>query len=187
LAGSRNCLAVLSRELSTANPPLLRTGRQRSAISRHRAGPPQNDTLGVMIKDASTLSDIRAQWNAVRTLASRGATGAQIPGGPYVNFPPKDSRFYNLPFLLAYATLEQVLELLAYEGTIPPPKEKPTLHTRMNASQSHLPWQSFATVDEGKRRRNALAHDATLLDEQDCLHYIRAVEEELVAWSIIHK
>jgi len=140
-----------------------------------------------MIKDASTLADIRAQWNAVRKLASRGATGAQIPGGSYINFPPKDPRFYNLPFLLAYATLEQVLEEFACEGTIPPPKEKPTLHTRMHASQSHLPWQSFATVDDGKTRRNALAHDATLLSEEECLHYIYTIEDELVAWSIIQE
>ena len=66
------------------------------------------------------------------------------------------------------------------QGKVDPPY-------KMNASQSHLPWQSFATVDEGKRLRNALAHDATLLNEEGCLLYIRAVEEELQAWSIIPK
>lgn len=141
-------------------------------------------SLGIMIRDEVALADLRAKWSAVQTLTARGPTVVQIPGYA-VCFPPKDPRLYNLPFLLAYAALEQLLETLADEGTIPRPSKKPTLCSRMEVSQFHLPWQSFDEVDEGRRCRNALAHDATLLTEEKCLHYIRLVENELQAWGIL--
>lgn len=135
-----------------------------------------------MIKNTSALNDIREQWKAIRILTSRGPTGAQLDG-EYVQFPTRDSRFYNLPFLLAYATLEQCLEELADEDTIPHPKGKPTLNTRMQVSRLHLSWQSFDIIDEGRKHRNALAHNATLLNKEECLDYIWAVEIELKQWG----
>ena len=140
-----------------------------------------------MITDPSTLADIQAKWSAIRVLASKGMTGAQLPSGSYIIFPQKDPRYFNLPLLLAYSALEQVLEQLAYEGTVPAPSGRPTLHARLLAAQNSLSWTSFATIDEGRQRRNELAHDAALLNEQECLRFIGAIEIELIAWRIVTK
>lgn len=150
----------------------------------HAAGYAGHITSGIVISDPVVLADVQAKWSAIRALASKGATGAQIPGA-YVIFPQKDPRFSNLPFLLSYAALEQVLEQLAYEGTISAPCGRPTLHNRLVAARDGLTWISYDTVDEGRAQRNALAHDATLLNEHECHRFIEAIERELLAWGVV--
>lgn len=137
-----------------------------------------------MISNPLVLADVQAKWSAIRALTSNGITGAQIPG-VYITFPQKDPRFSNLPFLLAYAALEQVLEQLAYEGAIAAPVGRPTLYNRLASTQHELTWVSFDTVDEGRLRRNDLAHDATLLNEHECQRFIDAIEKELLAWGVV--
>ena len=55
----------------------------------------------------------------------------------------------------------------------------------MTASQSAMSWADFDTVDEGRKCRNALAHDQTIPPRADSWKYIDAIEAELIAWSIL--
>jgi len=55
----------------------------------------------------------------------------------------------------------------------------------MAASKSHLPCADFDLVDEGRDRRNALAHECKLLDEADCRRFIGAIGTELRAWRVL--
>lgn len=138
-----------------------------------------------MISDVAVRADIQAKWNVVRELTTKGPSGALIPGAGYINFEPRDPRFCNLPLLLAYAALEQVLEQLVFEGIVPEPAGKRSLYALMCAAQQRLPWSSYATIDEGRNRRNSLAHDAVFSQESECLRFIEAIDHQLRSWGIV--
>jgi hypothetical protein len=95
--------------------------------------------------------------------------------------------FYNLPFVLAYATLDQVLDQLITEGHVKVGGKRPLLGTKMAASSSTVPWKDYATVDAGKEKRNELAHKAKLLPPKECPEYISAIEVELKAWKVLQR
>lgn len=46
-------------------------------------------------------------------------------------------------------------------------------------------WVDYATVEEGKALRNDLAHRGELLSPDECLRYIRAIEQQLKAWTLL--
>ncbi|HBQ38256.1 MAG TPA: hypothetical protein DD714_04525 [Candidatus Omnitrophica bacterium] len=137
-----------------------------------------------MIQDPAALASIQQQWVAVKDLCTGSHRQFMIPGAGFINETPPET-FYNLPFLLAYAVLDQVLDELVAQGTVPRPKGRPLLGTKMTASITALPWKDFPMVDSGKTERNELAHRATLLDREKCFAFIAAIETELKAWSIL--
>lgn len=139
--------------------------------------------LGVMIRDPAARAEILQQWGAVRKLCSSDRCRL-IPGVGYVQESPPES-FYNLPFLLAYATLDQVLSQMIDEGIVTCPKRRPMLGDKMAASATAIPWQGYCVLEAGRIARNALAHDAVLLSKSDCLMYIGAVEGELSSWGLL--
>jgi hypothetical protein len=94
---------------------------------------------------------------------------------------PDDS--YSLPFLLAVATLDQVLSELIAQGEFS--CKSWMLGPKMEASCASLPWQDYAIIDQAKDERNRLAHEGILLGKADCLRYIKAIEYELKSLSII--
>ncbi len=55
----------------------------------------------------------------------------------------------------------------------------------MNTSRKVLPWQDYKSVDEGRNKRNDLAHEAQLVSKADCQRFIDAIEAELMAWGIV--
>jgi len=107
-----------------------------------------------------------------------------VPGGGFINETPPES-FCNLPFLLAYAILDQALAELIDQGTIQCHKKRPLLGEKMAASVNALPWKNYALVDSRKTARNDLAHEAKLLDKIDCFRFIDAIETELKAWNVL--
>ena len=138
-----------------------------------------------MIRDATAKADIAQQWTAVKAFCRGSHRQSIIAGGAFVNeTPPED--FCNLPFVLAYAVLDQVLTELMDQGTFPRPSgPRPMLGQKMSASRTHLPWTDSKLVKDGKDARNRVAHEAILLGRADCCRYIEAIEQELRSWSII--
>ena len=137
-----------------------------------------------MIRDAQARRDIEQQWAVVRKFCSGSHRQWQMPGGPFINETPPES-FYNLPFLLAYAVLDQVLTELIDQGTIQCSKKRPLLGDRMLASAKSLPWNDYALVNKGRNARNLLAHEGALLSRTDCLNFIEGIEGELKSWTIL--
>ena len=98
--------------------------------------------------------------------------------------PPSES--YNLPFVLAYAVLDQVLAELINQGTFQCAGKEPLpLGTKMEASKNAVPWQDYDKIKNGKKDRNDLAHEAKLLNKDKCFEYIDAIETELKAWGVL--
>ena len=59
------------------------------------------------------------------------------------------------------------------------------LEALMRGSRSTLSWVNYPLVDEGRQRRNDVAHRQSVLPESDCYRFIDAVEAELLSWRII--
>jgi hypothetical protein len=137
-----------------------------------------------MITDPSVLASIRQQWTVVTRFCSGSHRQSQIPGGPFINETPPES-FFNLPLLLAYAVLDQVLDELVAQGSVPKPTGRPLLGAKMAASRGAIAWQDYVCVECGKDKRNDIAHEGRLLDRETCLRFIQAIEVELNAWHIL--
>jgi hypothetical protein len=89
----------------------------------------------------------------------------------------------NLAVIHAYSVLEQTLRQLAAEDKFASATQG--LESLMRASRDVLRWQDYATVDEGRKWRNAVAHEQQLLDRSQCWRYIDALNVELTAWGIL--
>jgi hypothetical protein len=135
-----------------------------------------------VINDLQVRAEVTQQWAVVRRFCA-GSHRQYLVGGVFVNETPPEE-FYNLPLILAFAVLDQVLTELIGQGTIPQPK-RPLLGARMHASSTVLRWINYALVDSGKTARNNLAHEARLIGKLECLAFIEAIEVELKSWSIL--
>jgi hypothetical protein len=135
-----------------------------------------------MITDPMILADVRQQWQVVLKLA-KGERSYFTEGVQITETWPKEA--FNLPFLLAYAVLDQVLSHLKDQGAFPCPPNEWRLFNKLEASKHYLPWQNYGLIDLGRKARNDLAHEAKVLGKADCKTIIKAVEMELVAWAIL--
>jgi len=135
-----------------------------------------------MINNPAVRSDFGQQWAAVRSLC-RSSHRQGMVGGVFINETPPEE-MYNLPFVLAYAILDQVFDELIDQGTFPKPAGTTTLAAKMNASRTHLPWVDYSSVDAGRIARNEVAHEAKLRSRSDCLRFVDNIERELKAWSV---
>jgi hypothetical protein len=136
-----------------------------------------------MINDPAVLLDIVRQWSALRSLC-RSSHRSGMVGRVFVNETPPEE-LYNLPFVLAYAVLDQVLDELVDQGAFPRPSGKPTLAAKATASRTHLPWVNYGSVDAGRIARNEVAHEAKLRGKTECLGFVDDIERELKAWGIL--
>ena len=90
---------------------------------------------------------------------------------------------HSLVLVHAYSVLQSVLEQYKREGTFSARGRE--LKTLMKASSSVLPWADFAKVDDGRERRNDIAHKGQFLPRSDSWSYMKAIEAELVNWGVI--
>jgi hypothetical protein len=125
--------------------------------------------------------NVGKQWKTVLVL-SRQVHRSGIVGSVFINETPPDEIF-NRPLVLAYCVLENVFGALIDEGKFACKRNE--LYYRMQAAKTALPWKNFALVDEGRKKRNELAHEAKLLAKNDCLKYVKAIGDELSGWSVI--
>lgn len=139
-----------------------------------------------MIRNQQVRSKFAQEWAAVRKLCA-GSHRQSVVGGAggviFINETPPES-FYNLPLLLAYGVLDEVLNELIVQGTIQCASKRPLLGKKMAASKNKLTWLNYAQVKAGKTARNDLAHHAKLLGKVDCFAFIDAIEVELKAWGV---
>jgi hypothetical protein len=135
-----------------------------------------------MIKDATALAKLRKDWEGVEVLRDSLNVSAYAthPGlFPFTLY----NAAHNLPFMHAFAVLNNVLIQLAAEGRF-----KCTnifLGELLKKSEKALPWRNFALMTVGVDRRNGIAHHGTLLDKEECWKYIDAIKVELSAWGIL--
>ena len=138
-----------------------------------------------MIRDAKALSEIRKSWagvEALRCRLQRSAFASVGRGGGTFPTALADAA-HNLPFVHAYAVLNDVLVQLADEGHFA--RKGIFIGELIKRSRKVLPWQDFALVQNGVKRRNEVAHRGELLGRGDCWTYIDAVKTELSAWGVL--
>ena len=91
---------------------------------------------------------------------------------------------YNLPMLLAFDVLRQVLLAAHKEGQFRCRRRQ--LGDLMDSAKTTLTWKDWDELRAGVRRRNEIAHEGKLFDNTECLKDIMNVQEQLVAWGIIN-
>lgn len=137
-----------------------------------------------VIADNSKKNEIQKSWNTVEELRKFDSFVPIMPDGSALSASSlMPEPYWNFPFFLAYAVLDDTLEILQSEGVFNSGSWK--LSLKMRASQSTLPWQDYQLVDAGREARNDLAHEAKFLSKKECFKYVRAVENELKAWNIL--
>ncbi len=138
-----------------------------------------------MIRDATALTEIQQGWDGVEALRSRLQVSAfasvGVLGGTFPFMLANAA--HNLPFVHAYAVLNDALKQLADEGHFT--CKSIFLGELLRKSEKVLPWQDFALIGVGVERRNDVAHRGQLLDRGDCWMYVDAVKVELSHWGII--
>lgn len=137
--------------------------------------------LGAMNPTPALCLQTEADWRIVGGLSTDVTRSGPALGG-WINETRPDSAF-NLPLVLAFCVLEEVLDELRLTGVYLCKSSK--LGAMMNASKDVLPWQDFDAVDRAREARNALAHQGVLHSKTDCLAYIKVVERELLAWGVL--
>ena len=136
-----------------------------------------------MITDPKILASIRSQWRVVKRFCESSHVQYMSPSGAYINETPPE-RFFNLPLILAFSVLDQVLKELIQQGSVPRPNGG-LLGAKMKSARSAIAWQNYNYVECGKDERNAVAHDGKLLDREACLAFVNAIEIELYAWQVL--
>ena len=137
-----------------------------------------------MITDPKILASIRSQWRVVKRFCESSHVQYLSPCGAYINETPPE-RFFNLPLILAFSVLDQVLKELIQQGRVPHLNSSDLLGARMKSARSAIAWQNYSYVECGKKERNAIAHEGKLLDREACLAFINAIEIELCAWRVL--
>ncbi|MBM2831858.1 MAG: hypothetical protein HW414_910 [Dehalococcoidia bacterium] len=137
-----------------------------------------------MIANQNVLTEIRSDWKSVRRKQARVQRYMFIGGGHILPVALADFA-YNLVLIYAYSVLHDILRQLLLEGRFLAPRNKSSLGQLMQASKNTLPWVDFALVDEGRGRRNKVAHKDLLIPRAETWKYIDAIEKELVKWGII--
>lgn len=125
------------------------------------------------------MNSIDDKWKIILSLL-KTHTNAMVPGIGYVGLLiPKEH--FNLPFILAYSLLDEVLSEMRNNNVFT--CSSWMLGAKMNTSQTILPWVNYDVVNEGKDKRNDLAHQGVLLSQEECKKYISAIGIELKCWG----
>ncbi len=92
---------------------------------------------------------------------------------------------HNLPFMHAFAVLNDVLTQLANECQFS--CKSIFLNPLLHASENVLSWENFRLVKEGVDRRNKVAHKGEILPRGQCWKYIDTVHEQLLTWNVLEQ
>jgi len=137
-----------------------------------------------MITNADTLIELQSEWDGVQRMIDRMKLlmTATFAGGAFTA-PALSTVVYNLPLLLAFDVLKQVLTQFRNEGKFVCSGNQ--LGPFVDASKTLLPWLDWQAIREGVRRRNEVAHDGILLESTVCIAEILRIKQQLAAWHII--
>ena len=90
---------------------------------------------------------------------------------------------HSFVLVLAYSVLQESLEALLNEKHFESSSRQ--LGALMVNSKKKIKWGNFLLVDEGRKRRNDIAHEAAILSRERCQEYVNAIEDELKGWKIL--
>ena len=137
-----------------------------------------------MIVNSSSLEALQVEWDGVVRMRERMKllVIATFAGGAFTA-PALANVVYNLPLLLAFDVLKQVLLQARDDGRFTCSLGQ--LRNLMDSAKVALPWIDWESLREGVRRRNEVAHDGMFFESTQCLDDIANIEAQLVAWGII--
>jgi hypothetical protein len=130
------------------------------------------------------IEGFEEQWAVIRRFSSLSSREWMTSGGVLVSEGAPPEAFYNLPVVLAFSLLDEVLGALAAQGAFPVGRGA-MLGAKMDASQNAIPWNDYASIHAAKERRNELAHRGLLIPKSDCLEMVDAISAELKKWRAI--
>jgi len=144
-----------------------------------------------MIQDMPTLERLRKEWEGVRSnhrkiRSAISVTGASAAIGA-VSLLTRPQGLadlcQSLVVVLAYGVLERTLEAIRDESHFS--SNARFLGGIMEDSQQTINWINFALVNEGKNKRNDIAHRSEILPRAKSEEYIDAIEAELRGWGVL--
>lgn len=137
-----------------------------------------------MIVDPSKLLSIQSEWQGVLRMRDR-VRHLVLSTFAYdeIHSPSFGNILYNLPLVLAFDVLTQVLLLARDEDRFT--KSQPELPDLMDSAKTSLPWIDWQLLRDGVRLRNEVRHNGKLFGDIQCVRYIADIEAQLVAWGII--
>lgn len=137
-----------------------------------------------MIVNSSSLEALQVEWAGAVRMRERMKllVTATFAGGAFTA-PTLANVIYNLPLLLAFDVLKQVLLQAREDGRFTCSRGQ--LGPLMDSAKVALPWIDWESLREGVRRRNEVAHDGELFESTQCLQDIANIEAQLVAWNVI--
>jgi hypothetical protein len=122
-------------------------------------------------------------WAAVRRYHGWITANSRASGG-FVS-----SRFldfcHSIVLVHAYSVLQAVLDQYKQERKFSAKGRE--LKTLMQASRRVLQWTDFRKVDDGRKKRNDIAHKGQFPPRSASWSYMKAIETELVNWRVIPK
>ncbi len=137
-----------------------------------------------IISNKTNVKKLQSDWDGVDKLFQRmryvtmvsflgglGISGAGMVVGKVV---------FNLPVLLAFDVLKNVVQSVRDEGRFFWPNNK-----LWEGAQAVLPWNNWDELKAGVDRRNKIAHDGEIFERSICCKDIENVQEQLVSWGII--
>ena len=137
-----------------------------------------------MIVNLNSKVFLEAEWAGVVRMRERMKflVTATFAGGAFTA-PALANVIYNLPLLLAFDVLKQVLIQARDERQFTCSRNQ--LGSLMDSSKVALPWIDWDILRGGVKRRNEIAHDGKLFESTECLQDIANVEAQLIAWNVI--
>ena len=137
-----------------------------------------------MIRDPIVLREIRDSWQTVvESERTAGLTmiKAFMSGLPAGTEPAE--LFGGLLLIFAFSVLEDALLALRDQGEFPSKSSR--LKDLMYNSKGSLTWLDFSLADEGRERRNDIAHRRMKFPPTQCKQYTACIEAELKNWGIL--
>jgi len=137
-----------------------------------------------MIVNPNSLATLQAEWNGAVRMRDRVR---HLVISTFAFDAKKSPAFgdllYNLPFLLAFDVLKQVLLQAKEDGQFT--SSQPQLSDLIDGAKNSLQWIDWQCLREAVKRRNEVTHDGKLLGDVQCLQDIADIEAQLVVWGII--
>ena len=136
-----------------------------------------------LILDANVVATLQSEWAGVIRMRERMKllVTATFAGGAFTA-PALAKVVYNLPLLLAFDVLSQVLLAARDEGLFA--CRRGQLGDLIDAARGAIPWIDRDVLRQGVRRRNEVAHDGALFESAQCVADMASIEAQLVAWGL---
>jgi len=133
-----------------------------------------------MIANPSSLVTLQAEWQGVVRMRDR-MRHLVISTFAFdtLRSPAFGNILYNLPLLLAFGVLKQVLLQAREDGRFT--SSLPQLEALMDSAKTSLLWKDWSCLRQGVKRRNEAVHNGKLFGDIQCLQDIADVEAQLLA------